>query len=134
MKQRLYSGASWEQQAAYCRAVRAGPFIAAAGTTAVAEHGQVVGDNSVDEQAAFVIEKIDIALTELGASLADVIWTRALATHMDPCEGFVRMHKEALGEVDPAESCIGPARLVDPRLLIEIEVEAVQRGFPVEEL
>ena len=125
MKRRSYSGTSWERQAAYCRAIRTGQFIAVSGTTAVDDDGNVVGGDSVYHQAAFVLAKIDTALAELGAGLKDVVRTRTFVTDMGRFEGFARAHQEAFEGTDPAATCVEVSRLVDDRLLIEIEVDAV---------
>ena len=125
MKKRTYSGSPWERQAAYCRAIRTGQFIAVSGTTAIDENGDVVGGESVYRQTVFVFAKIDLALSELGAGLKDVVRTRTFTTDMGQFEGFARAHKEAFEGTDPAATCVEVSRLVDKRLLIEVEVDAV---------
>ena len=124
MKQRTYSGSSWEAQAAYCRAIRSGSFIAVSGTTAVDENGKVVGEN-VYQQAVFVFAKIERALGDLGARIDDVVRTRTFITDMNQFEGFARAHRETFQDVDPAATCLAVSALVDERLLIEIEVDAL---------
>lgn len=125
MKQRTYSGSRWEEQAAYCRAVRAGRFIAVSGTTAVDGNGNVVGGDSVYAQASFVFAKVQGALEELGASMKDIVRTRTFLTDMARFEGFARAHRETFRGIDPAATCVEVSRLVDDRLLIEIEVDAL---------
>ena len=122
-KQRTYSGSSWEEQAAYCRAIRAGPLVAVSGTTAVDENGNVVGDD-VYHQATFVLRKIRRALGDLGADLDDVVRTRTFLTDMSQLDGFARAHRETFGGADPAATCVEVSGLVDDRLLIEMEVDA----------
>ncbi|HXW52642.1 MAG TPA: hypothetical protein VEL47_00925 [Myxococcota bacterium] len=39
--ERVFSGASWEKDVGYCRAIRRGNFIAVFGTTAIGEKGHV---------------------------------------------------------------------------------------------
>ena len=94
------------------------------GTTAVDENGEVVG-KSVYQQAVFVFAKIERALAELGARLDDVVRTRTFITDMDQFEGFARAHRETFQDIDPAATCLGVSALVDERLLIEIEVDAL---------
>ena len=122
--QRVYSGSAWEKQAAYCRAVRSGPFIAVSGTTAVDESGEVVGGDSVYAQASFVFAKIQRALHELGAGLEHVVRTRTFLTDMSQLDGFMRAHRETFDGIDPAATCVEVSQLVDDRLLVEVEVEA----------
>lgn len=124
MKQRTYSGSSWEEQAAYCRAIRSGLLIAVSGTTAVDKNGKVVGDD-VYHQAIFVLGKVRSALRELGADLNDIVRTRSFLTDMGQLDGFARAHRETFAGIDPAATCVEVSGLVDDRLLIEIEVDAV---------
>ena len=123
-KQRTYSGSHWEERAAYCRAIRSGPWVAVSGTTAVDENGNVVGVDMY-QQAAFVLRKIRHALRELGADLTDVVRTRTFLTDMSQLDGFAKAHRETFGGIDPAATCVEVSGLVDDRLLIEIEVDAV---------
>ncbi|MCE2460509.1 MAG: RidA family protein [Pseudomonadales bacterium] len=124
-KQRAYSGSRWEEQAAYCRAIRSGPQIAVSGTTAVNGAGEVVGGD-VHDQAIFVFTKIRTALRDLGADLDDVVRTRTFLTDMRQLDGFIRAHRETFGGLDPAATCVEVSGLVDDRLLIEVEVDAFQ--------
>ena len=123
-KQRIYSGSRWEEQAGYCRAIRSGPMVAVSGTTAVDENGNVVGVD-MHQQAAFVLRKIRHVLRELGADLTDVVRTRTFLTDMSQLDGFAKAHRETFGGIDPAATCVEVSGLVDDRLLIEIEVDAV---------
>ena len=122
-KQRAYSGSRWEEQAAYCRAIRSGPLIAVSGTTAVNGAGEVVGGDVYD-QATFVFTKIRTALRDLGADLDDVVRTRTFLTDMRQLDGFIRAHRETFGDIHPAATCVEVSGLVDDRLLIEVEVDA----------
>ena len=69
------SGAPWETVVGYSRAVRVGPFIAVAGTTASGPDG-VVSGSDVAAQTREVLTRIEVALGRLGATLADVVRTR----------------------------------------------------------
>ena len=88
------------------------------------EKGKVVGEN-VYQQAVFVFAKIERALVELGGCLDDVVRTRTFITDMNQFEGFARAHRETFQDMDPAATCVGVSGLVDERLLIEIEVDAL---------
>ena len=94
------------------------------GTTAVDESGDVVGGDSVYAQASFVFAKIQRALHELGCDLEHVVRTRTYLTNMSQLDGFMRAHRETFAGMDPAATCVEVSRLVDDRLLIEVEVEA----------
>ena len=125
MRRKVRSAGAFEEQAAYCRAVKVGSFIAVAGTTAFDEHGNVVGEGSVYRQTKYIFQKIEAVLKELGAGMSDVIRTRTFMTDVSQCQDWIRAHKEVFDGIEPVATCIGDAVLMDPRLLIEIEVDAV---------
>ncbi len=124
-RQRISSGTSWEAKVGYSRAVRAGSHIFVAGTTAVDNRGKVVGVNDPYAQASFVFDKIDKALNEAGASKTDVVRTRMYVIDIAYEAAVGRAHREHFGEIRPAATMLEIGKLVDPRLLVEIEVEAV---------
>ena len=120
----ISSGTHWEQQIGYSRAVRVGSIIEVAGTTAV-EHDRVIGENDAYAQAKFIFSKIDKALTECGTSLNDVVRTRMYVTDIEYWEAVGRAHGECFAAIRPAATLLVVAALVDPRLLVEIEVTAI---------
>lgn len=121
----ISSGAKWEDIIGYSRAVKIGNLIEVAGTTAIDENGNVVGANDPYEQTKFIFEKIEKALASAGASLRDVVRTRMFTTDISQWEEIGRAHGEFFREVKPAASMIEVKGLIDPELLIEIEVTAV---------
>ncbi|MCE7859018.1 MAG: RidA family protein [Chloroflexi bacterium CFX2] len=121
----ISSGAKWEDIIGYSRAVKIGNIIEVAGTTAIDENGNVVGANDPYEQTKFIFEKIEKALASAGASLRDVVRTRMFTTDISQWEEIGRAHGEFFREVKPAASMIEVKGLIDPELLIEIEVTAV---------
>lgn len=123
-RMRVSSGTKWEASVGYSRAVRVGAQVWVAGTTAVNEAGEVVGEGDAHAQTAFIFCKIDKALTAAGASLRDVVRTRMYVTRMEDQDAVGRAHFEAVGEVKPAATMIQVAALVDERLLVEIEADA----------
>lgn len=125
MKTQVYSGTSWEQQVAYCRALKVGNTIAVSGTTAVDADGNVVGENDIFEQTCFVFEKIDQALKQLDSSLNDVIRTRMFVTDIAEFDHVARAHQQYFEGIDPTATCVEVSRFVRDDLLIEIEVDAV---------
>lgn len=121
----ISSGAKWEDIIGYSRAVKIGNLIEVAGTTAIDENGNVVGANDPYEQTKFIFEKIEKALASAGASLRDVVRTRMFTTDISQWEEIGRAHGEFFREIKPAASLIEVKGLIDPELLIEIEVTAV---------
>jgi len=120
---RVSGGTSYEALAGYSRAVRVGDRVLVSGTTASGPDGPVgVGDAAA--QARFVLDRIEHALTELGATLRDVVRTRIFVRHIEDWQAVARVHGERFGQVRPANTLV-QATLVHPELLVEIEAEAV---------
>ncbi|MCY9669830.1 RidA family protein [Paenibacillus alginolyticus] len=120
---RVFTGSPWEPVVGYCRAIRVGNRIEVAGTTAMKD-GEVVGVGNPYEQARFVLQTIEQALQELGGQLSDVIRTRMFVTDISLWEEFGRAHGEFFRDVQPVATMVEVKALIDPLLLIEIEVEA----------
>lgn len=124
MRKNISSGTRWEERNAYSRAVRIGHHVWVAGTTAVDAEGRIVGEGDAYAQAAFILRKIETALKEAGAELADVVRTRMYLVSLDDEEAVGRAHAEVFRDIRPAATMIQIAGLVDPRLRVEIEAEA----------
>lgn len=124
-RRRLHSGAPWEKQVGYCRAVRSGNHVAVSGTAPVGEDGGVVGEGDAYAQAKRCIEIIESALLDAGASLSDVVRTRMFVTDIDQWEAIGRAHAEAFGAAPPATTMVEVSRLIDQRMIVEIEVDAI---------
>lgn len=123
-KERFASGAPWEEIVGYSRAVKSGPLIQVAGTTATDESGTIVGEDDPYTQAVQCIRNIEAVLTRAGASLADVTRTRIYVTDIGHWEAVGRAHGEFFGTVKPAATLVEVSRLVSPEMLVEIEADA----------
>jgi enamine deaminase RidA (YjgF/YER057c/UK114 family) len=123
-RQNIDSGTPWETLAGYSRAVRIGDHVFVSGTTAHDEHGQLQGGDDPYAQAAYILGKISAALEQAGASLDDVVRTRAYVVRLDDWREVARAHGEVFGHIRPANTLIQVAGLVDGPL-VEIEAEAV---------
>jgi enamine deaminase RidA (YjgF/YER057c/UK114 family) len=121
----LQSGAPWETRVAYSRAVRVGRFIAVSGSAAVGADGELVGEGDMYVQARQCIAVIAAALERAGGRLSDVVRTGIFVTDIDRWEDVGRAHREAFGDVMPATSMVEVSRLIDPRMLVEIEADAI---------
>jgi enamine deaminase RidA (YjgF/YER057c/UK114 family) len=119
------SGAVWESVVGYSRAVRVGPRVSVAGTTAAAEGGGAVGGDDIGAQATEALQRIAAALGEVGAGLEHVVRTRIFVTDISRWEDVGRAHGRVFGEVRPATSMLEVSNLIDPALLVEIEADAV---------
>ena len=124
-RETYHSGAPWESLAAYSRAVRVGATVAVSGTAPVDDNGDVVGAGDPYRQARRCIEIIAAALEQAGASLEHVVRTRMFVTDIGQWEEFARAHREAFEGIEPATTMVEVARLIDPRMLIEIEADAI---------
>ena len=121
----ISSGTTWEKKFGYSRAVRIGPHVAVAGTTAVDETGAVIGPGDPGAQARFIYQKIGRALAEAGASLEDVYRVRTFITDISRWEDVARVQGEVFSDIRPAATLVEVSALVSPELLVEIEVDAM---------
>ncbi|HYI14427.1 MAG TPA: RidA family protein [Thermomicrobiales bacterium] len=124
-RQRVSSGTVWEGIVGYSRAVRVDRFVYVAGTTATDDDGNVVGVNDPATQTDYIIQKIERALTEAGASLQDVVRTRIYVTNADDWEVIGRVHGRYFANIRPANALVEVSRLVGSEYLVEIEADAV---------
>jgi len=124
-RERFRDGTKWESTVGYVRAIRAGDSIYVSGTTAVDDAGEVVGPGSSYEQARFALTKAVRALGSLGGQVKDVVRTRWFVTRIEDWEDVGRAHREVFGKSPPAATMVGVTRLIDPRLLVELEIDAV---------
>ena len=118
------SGSPYEPIVGFSRAVRVGNVVAVAGTTAGSSGKPVaIGDPAAQTRA--ILETIEKALAEAGASLKDVIRTRIYLVDMSHWEAVGRVHGEFFGDIRPANSTLEVSAFVRPEWLVEIEVDAV---------
>ena len=123
MRQLISSGAPWESTVGYSRAVRVGNVVEVAGTTA--QDGDGVTGADAYAQTKRALEKIGDARAAAGASFADVVRTRLFVTDISQWEAVGRAHGEVFGDIRPASSMVEVKALIDPRMLVEIEVTAI---------
>ncbi len=124
MRKNILTGVIWEEQAAYSRAVRIGHLIEVSGTTAV-EGATVVGKNDVYAQTVFVLQRIEKALGEAGATLNDVIRTRIYVADISEWELVAKAHHQFFKNIKPATTLVEVSALINTDLLVEIEASAV---------
>lgn len=124
LRQRISSGGPFEAKVGYSRAVRVGDWVAVSGTAAF-QDGEPVAPGDAAAQTRHILEVIERALAEAGATMADVIRYRVFVTDI---ADFPRVGAElsrVFGDVRPAGTMVGNCTIVDPRCVVEIEVDAI---------
>jgi len=87
--------------------------------------GRLVGEGDAYQQAVQILENIAAALRKAGAHMSQVVRTRIYVTNIDHWEAVGRAHRKFFAEAAPATTMVEVSRLIDPRMLVEIEAEAV---------
>ncbi|MEU6475727.1 RidA family protein [Streptomyces sp. NPDC047017] len=120
---RVQSGSPWEESFGFARAVAAGDRVLVAGTTAF--RGEVLyGEGDPYEQARTAFANAVEAIGRFGLGVESVIRTRMFLTHVRDADEVGRAHKELFDAVRPAATLLVVQGFVDPRILVEVELEA----------
>lgn len=124
LKKMISTGSPWEPIVGYSRAIRIGGQIEVAGTTAMKD-GEVVCKGDAYGQTKFILEVINNALSQLGASMHDVVRTRMFVTDISLWEQIGKAHGEWFKDIRPVATMVEVKALIDPDLLVEIEAQAI---------
>lgn len=123
-RKQYQTGSPWEPIVGYSRAVRVGNIVEVAGTTAM-QDGEVVGVGDAYAQTAAILQTIREALEHVGAKMEHVVRTRMFVTDISRWEEIGRAHGEVFREIRPVATMVEVKALIEPELLVEIEVQAI---------
>ena len=122
---RVFTGATWEKDVGYCRAVRAGEHIYVTGSAPVQVDGGIFAPGDAYLQTKRCLEIIAEALNQLGADVSHIVRTRMFVTDISRWAEYGRAHREVFKDHPPATTMVEVSRLIEPAMLIEIEADAV---------
>jgi enamine deaminase RidA (YjgF/YER057c/UK114 family) len=120
--ERVSSGSPYEETVGFSRAVRVGPHIVVAGTAPVWPDGSVDPDPLTQARRCWEIALG--ALGRLGGDVGDVVRTRQFITDRSVTDAVSAAHGEIFNSVRPASTMVVVAGLLDPRWVVEVEVDA----------
>ena len=122
-RHQVSSGSPYEARIGFSRALRIGDRVLVSGTGPIWPDGHCPDD--VSEQARRCLEIIATALSDVGASLHDVVRTRMFLTSAEDGEAVGAVHGEFFATTRPVATMVVVAALLDPRWRVEIEAEAM---------
>jgi enamine deaminase RidA (YjgF/YER057c/UK114 family) len=118
------SGSPYEPIVGFSRAVRVGHHVSVAGTAPIMP-GDADPPSDAYGQARRCFEIAVAALRDAGAAPEHVVRTRVYLIRAEDWEEVGRAHGEVFGAARPANAMIVVKGFLDPRWLLEVEVDAV---------
>ncbi|MGE0062581.1 MAG: RidA family protein [Xanthobacteraceae bacterium] len=126
MERRLVSsGAVYEPQIGFSRAVRVGPHIAVSGTAPIAPGGGGACPGDLYGQTLRCLAIIEKAVNDAGGKREHIMRTRVMLKDMKGWEDAARAHGEFFRDIRPASTFIQIVQAIDPAWLVEIEADAI---------
>ena len=122
---RHFTDTPWEPRVGYCRAIRAGNQIFMSGTAPVDDQGNTFAPGDGYAQAKRCFQIIQKTLRAMGADLSNIVRTRMYVTDISRWREYGQAHQEFMGAYPPTTAMVEVSALIDPDMLIEIEVEAL---------
>lgn len=119
----ISSGGPWEAKIGYSRAVQAGNYVHVSGSTATV-NGELQGEGDAYTQTKVAFEVIAAALAQVGYGLENVVRTRIYVSNSSDMDEVGRAHGELFSEIRPAATMLAGLNFINPKMLVEIEVDA----------
>ena len=123
-RRRISSGGPWEASAGYSRALVVGDTCHVSGTTDAGPDGRSLHPGDAAAQARASWEIIGRALADAGFAFEDAVRTRMYVVRIEDAPAVSAVHGEIFGAIRPAATLVQVAGLMDPSLLVEVELEA----------
>ena len=123
-KVKYSSGVIWEDIVGYSRAVKVNDRLLISGTTSIVD-GKIIGEGDPYLQTKTIIDKLEIVLHQAESNLEDIVRLRVYVTDISKWEEVGRALGETFKKIKPAQTLVGVSALVDPKMMVEIEAEAV---------
>jgi len=120
----ISTGSPFEKTMGYSRAVVQGDWCFVSGVTGY-DYATMEMPSEVQEQAENCFQTIESVLAEAGFSMADIARVQYTVTDRTLVQSLSPVLEHYLGEIRPAATMI-IADLIEPEMLIEIEVTAFQ--------
>jgi enamine deaminase RidA (YjgF/YER057c/UK114 family) len=124
----ISSGGPWEAVIVYSRATVAGEYVHVSGSTATVNGILQHEGDAYGQTLTALREVIEPALEQVGYSLADVVRSRVYLANAEDMDAVGKAHGEVFGEIRPAATMLAGIQFINPKMLIEIEVDAWKRS------
>lgn len=124
----ISSGGPWEAVIGYSRATVAGDYLHVSGSTATVD-GVLQHEGDAYGQTKVALETvIAAALAQVGYTLQDVVRSRVYLSNAEDMDAVGKAHGEIFGEIRPAATMLAGIKFINPKMLVEIEVDAWKRN------
>lgn len=124
----ISSGGPWESVIGYSRATVAGDYVHVSGSTATVDGVLQHEGNAYGQTLVTLREVIAAALAQVGYGLEDVVRSRVYLASADDMDEVGKAHGEVFGEIRPAATMLAGISFINPKMLVEIEVDAWKRN------
>jgi enamine deaminase RidA (YjgF/YER057c/UK114 family) len=124
----ISSGGPWESVIGYSRATVAGDYVHVSGSTATVDGVLQHEGNAYGQTLVALREVIAAALAQVGYGLEDVVRSRVYLANADDMDEVGKAHGEVFGDIRPAATMLAGISFINPKMLVEIEVDAWKRS------